>query len=54
MKDKTSETPECAEFPIFWLNAGAQIAHDGHVQRPRELSEYLLLDEMKEGDELHG
>ncbi len=44
MKDKTSETPDCAAFPILWLNAGAQITHGGQVQRPREsLVMYVVL-----------
>ncbi len=42
MKSRTSETPECAAFPILWLNAGAQITHGGQVQRPREKVAQLL------------
>ncbi len=36
VKSRTSETPECAAFPILWLSAGTQVTHGGQVQRPRE------------------
>ncbi len=34
VKNKTSETPECAAF--LRLNAGARMTHGGQVQRPGE------------------
>ncbi len=32
VRNKTSETPECAAFPFLYLNAGAQISRGGQVQ----------------------
>ncbi len=37
VKSKMSEITEFAEFPILWLNAGAQISRGGQVQRPCEI-----------------
>ncbi len=30
-------------FLSLWLNAGAQITHDGQVQRPRQKGKYTFL-----------
>ncbi len=39
---RRTETPECAAFPVLWLNVGASITQDGQVQRRCENGGHIL------------